>query len=116
MHYFGRSPEELNAIESVFLIKMLPSPISRHRIYEKGEVTPRQMALFHRVLKTMHERKRLNDGELAAALSQEIVFHREGTPLPPPRSPLNRPLSTLDDLTDDALPPPDEEPLMMQEL
>jgi hypothetical protein len=116
MHYFGRSPRELNALESVFLIKMLPSPLTRYRIYEKGQVTQRQMALFHRVLRTMHERHRLSDAELAEALSSEIVFYKEGSPLPPPRPPVDRRASSKADSPYDTMPAPEgEHEVMMQE-
>ncbi len=112
MHYFGRTPAELTPLESVFLIKMLPSPVSRHRIYERGTVSQRQMSVFHRVLRTMRERKRLTDAELSAALSSAIVFHREGDPLPPPRSFIDRDRSAAShEPGEDAVDGAEEEPL-----
>jgi hypothetical protein len=85
IHYFGRTPSELNELESVFLIKLLPNPVERHKTYEAGAVSAKQMSALQRVLKTMHDRNRLTDAEYTAALGEQIVFHREGEPFPAPR-------------------------------
>ena len=85
LHYFGRAPYDLNLVESVYLVKLLPNPPVRHRSYERGKVGEKQLKMLRRVMKTMHDRKRLTDSELAEGLSQEIVFHKDGFPLPEPR-------------------------------
>jgi hypothetical protein len=91
MYYFGRDPPELNQIESVFLIKLLPNPIKRHEnSYARNKVSKRQMDAYHRVLKIMNERKRITDFELAEGLNQEIEFHIGDAPLPIPRPPVRR--------------------------
>ncbi|MCP4675989.1 MAG: hypothetical protein GY854_10885 [Deltaproteobacteria bacterium] len=84
-HYFGREPEELNAIESVFLIKLLPSPVARHRSYVRGEVSERKMKSLHRTLKTMKDRSRITEMDYAEAIKQNIHFYKEGDPRPEPR-------------------------------
>ncbi len=86
-HYFGREPEELNAIESVFLVKLLPSPVSRYRSYERNKVSERKMKSLRRTLRTMKERLRITERDYAEAIKQEIVFYREGDPMPEPRTP-----------------------------
>jgi hypothetical protein len=98
-HYFGREPYELNLAESVFLIKLLPSPIARHDAYELGEVSERRMAVLHKVMRTMFERGRISAAELEEGLSQKIDFYREGEPLPEPRAqvPRGEPVLTPDD-------------------
>lgn len=85
LHYFGREPYDLNALESVFLVKLLPSPVSRHRWFEKGKLSARQISMLHRVLHVMRERGRITDQELAQAQNETIVFHHQGEPLPEPR-------------------------------
>ena len=99
-HYFGREPSDLNLIESVFLIKLLPSPVSRYRMYEKGELSQRQLTMLQRVLKVMKERNRISGQEYTAALEQTIEFHHEGDPLPEPRSPLVRQARPYAELSD----------------
>lgn len=85
IHYFGREPGELNALESVFLIKLLPNPVERHKTYDRGAVSPRLLSQLHRVLRTMRDRKRLSDAELQEALGEQIQFHKDGDPFPEPR-------------------------------
>ncbi len=92
-HYFGREPAELNAMESVFLIKLLPNPVARHRTYVRGALTERQKKNLHRVLRTMKDRDRIAEIDFSNALQQEIVFFKEGDPRPTPRLPV-RPLGS----------------------
>jgi len=89
-HYFGREPHELNLMESVFLVKLLPSPVVRHGTYVQGEVGERKLASLRKVMATMRDRGRISQAELQEGLGQTIQFHREGDPLPEPRVPVDR--------------------------
>jgi membrane peptidoglycan carboxypeptidase len=75
----------LNALESVFLIRLLPSPIVRHVSWEKNAVSDHEMSALHRVLKKMKELGRLTSVEYEDAMNQRIIFYREGDPAPVPR-------------------------------
>jgi hypothetical protein len=87
MHYFGRQPDDLSPREAVFLSRLLPAPVPRYEeTYAEGELSNRWEARLDRVLRLMHERHRLTADELRDALAERIVFHREGDPLPPPRT------------------------------
>jgi hypothetical protein len=87
-HYFGRPPHELNLVESVYLVKLLPSPVNRHGSYVRGDVSERKLASLHKVMRTMRARGRITEPELQQGLKQEIVFHHEGDPMPEPRAPI----------------------------
>jgi hypothetical protein len=89
-HYFGREPHELSLAESVFLVKLLPSPVIRHATWERGEVSDRKLSSLHRVMRTMRARGRITEAELQQGLAERIEFHREGEPLPEPRVPPER--------------------------
>ncbi len=89
-YYFGRAPGELNQLESVFLIKLLPNPVARHRAYAVGGLSERQRNVLHRVLKRMRARGRLTEAEYRASLGQTLDFYQDGEPLPPPRGPMAR--------------------------
>jgi hypothetical protein len=88
--YFGREPFELNLAESVFLIKLLPSPVSRYDAFLQGEVSERRMGALRKVMQTMFERGRLSQAELKEGLAEKIDFYREGEPLPEPRPRVER--------------------------
>ena len=91
MYYFGRDPPELNQIESVYLIRLLPNPVKRHdKSYARNTVSKQQMNTYHRVLRTMNQRKRITDFELEEGLQQELEFHIGDAPLPVPRPPVRR--------------------------
>lgn len=91
MYYFGREPPELNQIESVYLVKLLPNPIKRHdESYAGNKVAKHKMGNYHHVLRIMHQRKRITDFELTEGLHQELAFHIGDAPLPIPRPPVRR--------------------------
>ncbi|MBN2528123.1 MAG: penicillin-binding protein [Deltaproteobacteria bacterium] len=91
MHYFGREPSELNLLESVFLIKLLPNPVSRHRVWENGDTLgERKLKSLHRVLDIMRKRKRITEAEYNEGLREKIAFYKEHMPLPEPRLPVQR--------------------------
>jgi hypothetical protein len=98
-HYFGREPYELNLAESVFLVKLLPSPVARHDAYVQGEVSERRMGMLHKTMRTMLERGRISAAEFEEGQSEKIDFYREGEPLPEPRAqvPRGAPALTPDD-------------------
>jgi membrane peptidoglycan carboxypeptidase len=100
-YYFGREPFELNLVESVFLVKLLPSPVARHNALKKeGGVSRKKMASLHRVMQVMFDRRRIFDAEYRLGLEQELVFYEEGDPLPEPRLVTRR-----DGVVDLSLPP-----------
>ena len=100
-YYFGREPFELNLVESVFLVKLLPSPVARHNALKKeGGVSKKKMASLHRVMQVMFERHRISDAEYRLGLEQELAFYNEGDPLPEPRLVARR-----DGVVDLSLPP-----------
>jgi hypothetical protein len=105
--YFGREPYELDLAESVFLIKLLPSPVSRYEVYAQGEVSERRMGALHKVMQTMLDRGRISQAEYREGLAEKIDFYREGEPLPEPRPRILR--SELEPLPDGDFETPAEE-------
>jgi hypothetical protein len=97
VYYFGRPPHELNLVESVFLVRLLPSPVARHDALKKrGTLSARTMASLHRVMSIMHRRGHISDGELRIGKEQQLVFYREGDPLPEPRYAIRRDTDAMD--------------------
>ncbi len=111
-HYFGRPPSELDPLEATFLISLLPSPVKKHGMYERGSIGPGYLAYLRMLLKAEHARGRLDDDELAAALDHELVFHKPGDPPPAPHGKLkthgDSDKAPSDDAFDPSLAPPDE--------
>ena len=85
-HYFGRTPLELNLSECLFLASVLPSPVRSHRLAEHGELPEhwqRHLQLLMRIAERTH---RITPAELEVGLQERVVFHKAGTPRPPPRT------------------------------
>jgi hypothetical protein len=111
-HYFGRSPAQLDPLEATFLISLLPSPVKKHGMYERGAVGPGYLAYLRMLLKAEHARGRIDDDELAEALDHELVFHKPGDPPPAPHGKLkphdDKEKAPSDDAFDPSLAPPEE--------
>jgi membrane peptidoglycan carboxypeptidase len=111
-HYFGRPPSELDPLEATFLISLLPAPVKKHSMYERGSVGPGYLAYLRTLLKIEHERGRLDDEELAGALEHDLTFHKDGDPPPPPhgkaKASADKERAPSDDAFDPSLVPPEE--------
>src|SRR5688572_26223042 len=75
-HYFGKHPRDLNPVEAAFFSSILPSPKKRHLQYCDGELSRTGDAKVQRILKLLHERKKLTDEEYQTALQTPLVFDR----------------------------------------
>ena len=83
-HWFGRPASDLDPVESIFLISILPSPVRRHSLWDKGEISDGYMQYVRALLKEAHARGKLEDEEYQAALARKLTFYKPGQPLPPP--------------------------------
>lgn len=83
-HWFGRPASDLDAAESIFLISILPSPVKRHFMWDKGEPGDAYSAYLKALLKEARARGKIEEDEYQAAISKPLVFHKPGMPSPPP--------------------------------
>lgn len=83
-HWFGRPASDLDPVESLFLISILPSPVKRHALWDKGEISDGYLQYVRALLKEAHARGKLDDAEYEAALAKKPTFYKPGQPLPPP--------------------------------
>lgn len=89
MHWFGRTPAELSAAESVYIAMILPNPpafSAEHRaLGHPPETFRRRMANF---LRHLGETGRYDAAAVEAGIAEiEIMrFHRWGDPMPAPRA------------------------------
>ena len=75
---------DLDPVESLFLISILPSPVKRHSLWDKGEISDGYAQYLRALLKEAHARGKLDDAEYEAALARKLTFYKPGQPLPPP--------------------------------
>lgn len=86
MHYFGRLPSDLDPLEALFLVSILPSPVKRHSLWEKGDPGEGYSAYLRTLLKEERARGHLEEDEYQAAIAHKLVFHKAGDPPPAPHS------------------------------
>jgi hypothetical protein len=84
-HYFGRKPDELNLAESLFLASLLPAPLRFCKLAEKPRLSDGWMSHLHQLMAIAAKNDLISPEELAAGLNEDVVFHDEKDPLPPPR-------------------------------
>ncbi|HEY3818396.1 MAG TPA: biosynthetic peptidoglycan transglycosylase [Polyangiaceae bacterium] len=109
-YYFGRSPEELNLAESLFLSSLLPAPIRYGAMRDLPQLPDGWTHMLHSMMQMEVKRGLITDAELAEGEAENIVFWHGGQ-RPPPRPPAQQ-RSRLQGEPDDtdALPPPQPEP------
>ncbi len=83
-HYFESDPIELSAAQCFYLASLLPSPSVSH-FKKDGMLNERWARYIRRLLKIAHQRERITDAELEAALAEELEFgvpHKPEVTLP----------------------------------
>jgi len=92
-HFFRREPYELSLLESVYLVKQMPSPVDRYKSYVRGKLLSSERKMLDRVIDRMCEREKITPAERDLAKETSLVFYREGDPLPEVRLPIARGIS-----------------------
>jgi hypothetical protein len=74
IHYFGKTPEELNPLESAYLVTILPNPSLYHKFFEDKKCPPKFERRVKALLQEMKKRGLLSQDEADFYLQQNIVF------------------------------------------
>jgi membrane peptidoglycan carboxypeptidase len=77
-HYFGKTPRDLVPQEAAFFSSILPNPKRRYVQFcrKEGTLDTKWQNYVNRILRRMHERKRLTDDEYQKAITTPVVFSR----------------------------------------
>jgi hypothetical protein len=75
-HYFGKHPFDLTALESVFLVSLIPSPKRYYHQFTRGEVTDSWRRHLRWIMKTMRDRKKITDHEYVSAAPYSPAFRK----------------------------------------
>ncbi|MBI2392310.1 MAG: transglycosylase domain-containing protein [Deltaproteobacteria bacterium] len=85
-HWFGRPASDLDPAEATFLISLLPSPVKRHFMWDKGAPSEGYLQYVRALLKEERARGKLDEDEYQAAIASPLKFHKPGDPAPPPHA------------------------------
>lgn len=72
-HYFNTQPRDLSAAQAFFLGSVLPNP-ARTFFTSDGKMGETTLKYVHKLLQIARQRGLINDEELAAAESEELIF------------------------------------------
>lgn len=73
-HYFSKEPSDLNLIECVFLVSVIPNPVKYYKEYERGTISEKWRLKLQRILKAMLERGKITEGEYQNSAPYIPVF------------------------------------------
>jgi monofunctional biosynthetic peptidoglycan transglycosylase len=76
LHYFKKSPAELDVVESAFLAMLLPNPKKYAASYYKEELTPFASRRINQIVQNMYQYNRITDTEYNDALLRLERFFR----------------------------------------
>lgn len=83
-HYFGKEPQDLNLMECIFLVKMLPNPVARYRYFEKardtGSLPSEWRAVLEKTAMKMFQRGYISKEEYDESLKQDLNFFKNDIP------------------------------------
>ncbi len=81
LHYFQKSPLELDIVESAFLAMLLPNPKKYAASYYKKELTPFATKRINQIVKDMYQYNLINDEEYNNSLLKLETFFRPAKPI-----------------------------------
>jgi hypothetical protein len=85
-HYFGRPASDLDPMEALFLVSILPAPVRRSGMWAAGAPGDGYMEYLRTLLREENRRGKIDDQELEEALAHPLVFHKPGMPNPEPHA------------------------------
>lgn len=80
LHYFGKTPAEINPLEAAYLVSILPNPKMFHRHFDVGAVPPAFDRRVRDLLREMVRRGLLSEDEFARLQGGRIRFARPEAP------------------------------------
>ncbi len=90
-HYFGRTPEDLDFAEALFLSSLLPNPIGYHKLWEKGQISQSWARNIKTLMGLSFKYGKITKEQLDQGLAEDIIFFKED-PNHPELRPAPRPL------------------------
>lgn len=73
-YYFGKSPDQLDVLESAFLALILPNPIKYSRSYYKKELTPFARIRLNEIINNLFQYNMISSEEYIFALERANTF------------------------------------------
>lgn len=72
--FFGREPSELTVLQAAYLATLLPAPVPRFALFERGTVSAETLARLRSVVRNMAAAGHITAAEAAAAQTETLTF------------------------------------------
>lgn len=92
--FFGREPGELTVLQGIYLATLLPAPIPRYGMFERGAIGSGTLQQLRHIARSMAANRLISPAEAAAADHEGIAFRPRSSPVPGPQTVTVDPLTT----------------------
>lgn len=80
--FFGREPRELTTLQAIYLATLLPAPIPRFAIFQRGSVAPETVGRLRAIARSMAANRLLAPADAEAAQGETFAFRPREAPVP----------------------------------
>jgi hypothetical protein len=92
--FFGREPGELTVLQGIYLATLLPAPIPRYGMFERGSIGGGTLQQLRHIARSMALNHLITAAEADAADHEGIAFRPRNSPVPGPQTVTVDPLTT----------------------
>ncbi|MBK6531837.1 MAG: transglycosylase domain-containing protein [Deltaproteobacteria bacterium] len=92
--FFGREPNDLTVLQGIYLATLLPAPIPRYGMFERGAIGSGTLQQLRHIARSMAANRLITPAEAAAADHEGIAFRPRNSPVPGPQTVTVDPLTT----------------------
>lgn len=80
--FFGREPRELTPLQAIYLATLLPAPIPRFAIFQRGAPSPDTVSRLRAIARGMSAARLISPADAEAAQSESFAFRPRNAPVP----------------------------------
>ncbi len=80
--FVGREPRELTTLQAIYLATLLPAPIPRFAIFQRGSASPETVARLRAIARSMAANRLLAPADAEAAQGEAFAFRPREAPVP----------------------------------
>ncbi len=80
--FFGREPRDLTPLQAIYLATLLPAPIPRFAIFQRGAASPDTVARLRAIARSMAANRMMSQADADAARTEAFAFRPREAPVP----------------------------------
>ncbi len=80
--FFAREPRDLTPLQAIYLATLLPAPVPRFAIFQRGAASPDTVARLRAIARAMGVTRAMSAADVAAAQSEAFAFRPRTDPVP----------------------------------